>query len=360
MPLVVIDARGLTFRASGARTRLVELLRAYAAVPDRFEVRVIATAGRSAREHLGELDVDLVEVPNRRADALRSTVRLGGEAFRGADLIQRETLPIPITRPSPVLLTIHDLRGTEDRRLASSTGKLLYERFLLPHAASQLTRIIAVSEATAMQVRRHLHVEPEQVVVVPNGVAKPQDSSYGPRPVRDHYVLALGHIERRKNLPAALPAMQLLAREAGMPKALVVAGRDLGGLVDLNTAYAQLGAPAFRLDVRLDVSDAERAALLAHAACVVAPSLTEGFGLVPLEALAHGTPSVIADIPAAREALGTAALFVDPRDSRSLADALRDAVRDPSVALSHAPEILERRSWNRSAQILHECWRACL
>lgn len=360
MPLVVVDARGLTFRPSGARTRLVSLLSAYAALPERFDVCVVATAARGAPEHFRGCDLEVIEQQLTARRKAQAALRLVGHPFDFADLVHRETLPVPVLQRVPVLVTIHDLRSSEARSLASSVGKGFYERVVFPRAAQSLSRIIAVSQATAAQVELHLGVEEAVVAVIPNGVTGPGTNQATARTVDEPYVLAFGHMEPRKNLQTVLPAMQLAARSPHVPNVLVIAGRDLGGANPLRQAYAALRAPTFELIVIDDVDDAMRESLLQHAECLVAPSKIEGFGLVPLEALSRGTPAVVADIPATREAMGTAADFVDPDRPAAFAHAIEKVVDNPHRLLANAPGVLSHHSWVRSAELLHQVWTTSL
>ncbi len=358
MTSVLVDARGVTFRPSGARTRLRSLLRAQSALGDACDVTVLAAAGRGAGDVLADCDVEVVEIPPSRrgvaARALRDPVL---ERF-AADVVHLETLPVPLASSRPVLLTVHDLRASTDPDLASSHAKAIYERRILPLVAPRaLAGVVAVSTPTAEDVVRLLRVDPSDVHVVPNAVERPADRP-APSGIGRPFLLALGHVEPRKGLELLLPALDLAARDPLVPRTLVVAGRDLGGVEPLLQEYRAMPDPPFELVVDTDVGDEQRDALLHDATCLLAPSLVEGFGMVPLEALALGTPSVVSDLPALREALGSAACFADPRDPAGFAAAVVRTCHAPEDVLDGAEAVLRERTWASAARRLHAVWTA--
>lgn len=364
MPLIVVDARGLTFRPSGARTRLLGLFSAYRRLPEAFDLRVLAVRGRGAQALLAEHEVACVEMDALSAGGRALTaVRLTGSAFSDADVVHRETYPAPLLNSAPVVLTIHDLRSIERPELSSSKLKGAYERRVLPVTARFVDAIVAVSQTTADAIHTHLHVPRERISVVPNGVTaprRPDASGVADAHLPDRFLLAFGHIEPRKNLQTLIPLMTLLAEQDDWPvRTLIVAGRDLGGAHALREAYEALDQPRFSLDILTDVDDSLKAALLARADCLLSPSVLEGFGIVPLEALAVGTPAVVSDVPASREVLGNAARMVEPSDVAHFADAVRSAVLTPGErgrALEQGRRLLSEYSWERSAGLLHDVY----
>lgn len=363
MPRIVIDARGLTFRPSGARTRLTELLGAYVARDDAYDIEVWTLQGRGAQAVLGQREVPVREWPSSRWS--QTSTGLFVRAGRTApDLLHLETMPIPVLQTTPVVLTIHDLRSVQDRAFASSWLKGVYERHLLPRVAGRITTVVAVSSTTARAARDHLRLPVSRIAVVPNGVSAP------PPPVPPltllegrPYLLALGHLEPRKNLGVLVPAIaELCHSTSGRVRDLVVAGADHGVAAALEQTHRRLGADT-RLHLLLDVTDDERERLLRHATCLVAPSLIEGFGLVPLEAMARGVPVVAADTPTTREVLGGAASLVDGRDPRAIADAVQRILMDPAQRAIHArasADVVARYSWRRSAALLHHVYSSVL
>ena len=176
----------------------------------------------------------------------------------------------------------------------------------------------------------------ERIRVVPNAV-DPIFMADGPSGEGD-YVLAVGTLEPRKNLAAAVQA----ARLAGVE--LRVAGAPGWGGV---AAEGWLGEP----------TDEQLAALLRGARCLLYPSLYEGFGLPVLEAMACGTPVVTSRGGATEEVAGGAAVLVDPRDPAAIAAGIEEAThrRDELVAAGRARAAAF--TWNRSADLVEALWR---
>jgi glycosyltransferase involved in cell wall biosynthesis len=367
MPLIVVDARGITFRPSGARTRLLGLYSALAEAPGPLEFVVVVSQDRRAREICHARNIPCIETPPERVGRkLFSGFRLTGDPFRWADIIHRETYPVPIDQPQPTVLTIHDLRSSADRSMATTPMKSFYERRLLPLAAKRLSRLVAVSETTARDIVHYLRVRQDRLVVVPNAIDPPElTSEVLVHPLNgERFMLAFGHMEPRKNLPSLLPAMQTACKDANFPvRNLIIAGRDFGEAERLRAQMNKITNPGFQLHILTEVDDELRESLLHHADCLLAPSRLEGFGLVPLEAMIRNTPALVSDIPAAREVLSDAALYFNPAEPASLSDSLRDIVLDQSIAErlnKAATSVLEKYSWKRSAKILMETYCSIL
>jgi glycosyltransferase involved in cell wall biosynthesis len=182
-------------------------------------------------------------------------------------------------------------------------------------------------------------VPPERVRAVPHGVQLPADDPVAPSPDAgrrfakeltgcERYVLALGTVEPRKDLPSLVRAWDRMAdghRHQGV--GLVIAGPDGWGAQPLATAIAgahhngRIGRTGY-------VEGAERLNLLAGADVLAYPSRYEGFGLPPLEAMRQRVPVVTTDAGALREVCGDAALLVPVGDEAALADALERVLDD--------------------------------
>jgi glycosyltransferase involved in cell wall biosynthesis len=156
--------------------------------------------------------------------------------------------------------------------------------------------------------------------------------------VEGDYVLAVGTLEPRKNLEAAVAAAALAGVE------LRVAGAAGWGDVP---AEGWVGEP----------SDGELAALMRGARCLLYPSLYEGFGLPVLEAMACGTPVVTSRGGATEEIAGGAAVLVDPRDPESIAAGIDEADRRRRELVAAGAARAAMFTWRRSADIVEDLWR---
>jgi glycosyltransferase involved in cell wall biosynthesis len=204
-------------------------------------------------------------------------------------------------------------------------------------AAESSDLIIAVSQFTALQVERLLHVEPSRIRVIPHGahVAPP-----APAAARENLVLTVGAIQKRKNISRLVKAFEHLP--AGWRLAIAGAPDGYGAAEEL---LAVERSPR-RADIDLlgYVSDARLEALYSKAAIFAFPSLDEGFGMPVLDAMARGVPVIASRRSAIPEVAGDAALLIDPENIEELSAALLRLAGDSALR-----EDLARRGRDRAA-----------
>jgi glycosyltransferase involved in cell wall biosynthesis len=261
---------------------------------------------------------------------------------------------------APVVVMVHDLTFVRFPELC--TPDTLRYGDLVRRAVGRGAVVHTASEYVAEEVRQWLGVPADRVVAIPSGLPPVTggDAEAGARLVGGkRYVLALGTVEPRKNLPALVRAFSAIA--AADPEVrLVVAGPD-GWDREQFTAAVDRAAHRDRI-VRLGyVSQEARRDLLAGATVFAYPSRYEGFGFPPLEAMAAGVPVVAGRAGALPEVLGDAALLVDPSDDDALAGAIArllddPATRDDLVARGHARTA--RYSWTTTADAVTALYRS--
>jgi glycosyltransferase involved in cell wall biosynthesis len=271
------------------------------------------------------------------------------------------------------VLTIHDMTTHLFPEWHVATNTAMHaakERF----AATRANQIVAVSEATKRDVVQHLDVPPERVSVVyeaaderfrphtPDEIA-PVVERYGLRP--GGYILSVGTLEPRKNYEWLVEAYALsvecsatVASSAGVPKPinglpeLVIAGGRGWGFEPILAAPERFGV-AGRVHFLGKVPDEDLPALMAGASLFVYPSLYEGFGLPPLEAMASGVPVVVAKSSSLPEVIGDAGVLCDPRDPADIAQRMTEVLGNPQLATRLREAGLRRAaqfSWGRTAR----------
>jgi len=151
------------------------------------------------------------------------------------------------------------------------------------------------------------------------------------------YFLYVGADEQRKGVDTLIEAFAS-AKSQGLNQSLVLAGSNFSSQQPLPDGVKTLGY----------VEETQLSTLLAAADAVVAPSLDEGFGLLPLEAAAHGTPSIVSDIPVFRETLGSIAVFVPPSRPDLFATELLNFKPDTNGSPPLA-ELASKYSWKLAA-----------
>lgn len=243
-----------------------------------------------------------------------------------------EHLLMPL-RGIPTVMTVHDLIF----RHLPEHHKPLNRWFLnatMPLFCKRADAIIAVSEATRRDLIDAYGVSPEKVTVVAEAAAphfRPQPlaaqervrQTYG---LPERFLLYVGTIEPRKNLERLLQAWAPLYQAHACPPLVIVGNR--GWLSD--GFFAALEACPVREGVRLTgyVEDADLPAIYAAATAFVFPSLYEGFGLPPLEAMACGTPVICSNASSLPEVVAGAGLLVEPTDVAALQSAIRRLASD--------------------------------
>jgi len=243
------------------------------------------------------------------------------------DLVHGPNFVVPPARDAVQLATVHDLTCVRYPELCTRDTRQYPG--LIRRALQRGAHVHAVSQFVADEVVSTFDVDASRVHVVANGVdtVAAGDAAAGrARAGGDRYVLAIGTIEPRKDLPSLVRAFDELAADDGELR-LVVAGQDGWGAAAFTDAVT--GARHRDRVVRTGfVDDRTRADLLAGASVFAYPSKYEGFGLAPLEAMASGVPVVTTSAGALPEVLGDAALLVAPGDVGALRDAIGTVLTD--------------------------------
>lgn len=273
------------------------------------------------------------------------------------DVVHGTNFVVPPTRATRIV-TVHDLTTLHYPELCHPDT--LRFPALVQRAARDGAWIHTVSRAVSTQVVTAIDVDPRRVVAVPNGFDPVHgDSTRGHRMAgTSAYVLAVGTVEPRKDLPSLLAAIDQLAPEIA-DLTLVHAGPDGWGSDALDRAVRAMRHPIrFRRlgpVTRDDLSD-----LYAGARVFAFPSVYEGFGLPVLEAMSASVPVVATDLPAIREVAGDAAALVRVGDADALATALHRAWTDEpwrAVAAERGLARCDTYSWERCVDGLVALYR---
>ncbi len=325
-----LNATILNDRPSGARQRFVGIYGAL--IRQQPENEFVIYEPRDCR--LGEWFAGQDNV-SCRPTPIPSTGRVGKflagarywrEAHRRDAFDVFEAMHMPLTRPAdaPTLLTIHDVRGLRDT--ANPLNRTLFVR-VLRDALKRADHVVTVSHAMRAEILDFYDRTP--VSVVYNGfdaggageVSQAELAEFRSRHgLPEGYVLAVGHLEDRKNYPRLIEAIAVLAAR-GVDCPLVIIGNDSGHGAALRQQIAKLQLEGtVTLLSGLSDADVRRAY---HAARLLAfPSAYEGFGIPILEAMAAGTPMVLSDLEIFREITEGKAIYFDHRSVEAIADAV--------------------------------------
>lgn len=344
---VGVDATPLLGAHTGVGRYVAGLLRGLSELARPPELVITAFTWRGAGA-LGAYARPPIGLHHRRAPArlLRAGWRyldlpplewLAGEM----DVFHATNFVLPPARRAAGVLTVHDL-AFMDHPDTLAPASLAY-RSLVPRGLARAGAVCCPSRAVARSLISRFDVDPDRVVITPNGLSpvwladpRPMSpSSLAARGLPASYVLFVGTDEPRKNLPVLLAAL----RELPEAPPLVIAGPSGWG-------EQSHGRGVFRTGY---LPEAQLAGLVAGAQLLVLPSREEGFGIPALEAFACGTPVVASDLPVFREVLGDLACYAPVGEVPALAEAIAKA-----LALGPAAGAEQRR-----AHAASYTWRRC-
>ena len=348
---IYINGRFLTQRITGVQRYGLEMVKALDAglSPDESHSFEILAPTRPALLH----EPSLSRMKVRRAGRLQSHLWEQLELplhTGGSPLISLcNSGPLAVSRQAVV---IHDCSVYAFPGDYTAAFRLWY-RFMLPRLGRGRRTVITVSAFSAAELRKHCHITASHIinpgmehVVFGDGESA---SQIPPGLEQKPFILAAGTMRQGKNLQVLFRAMELLQSKEIQ---CVVAGID-----DPNVYRSQHPEIPGQVKLYGYLSDSALIALYRHALCLVYPSLYEGFGLPPLEAMRCRCPVIAASIPAVREACGDAALYFNPLDHRELAQRLEELLATLSLRI----DLIEKGagqaaqySWKHSAAGLLE------
>src|SRR6185369_1565441 len=282
------------------------------------------------------------------------------------DLFHGTNYEIPFWSRRPTVITIHDLSMMmlpgvhKDDLIRRSSWRL-------PYLASKASRVITPSNSVKKELCEAVEIHPDKVVVTPEA----------PRPVfkrredpellwrlgiEGDFILFVGTIEPRKNLRRLVEAFEQMLRNTSLSPKLVIAGGK-GWMMDDFFSFLEEKGLTDRVCLTGYLQDEELCTLYSTCKVFIYPSLYEGFGLPPLEAMACGAPVITSRTPALMETVGNAARLVDPKNVNDIAQAMTELLRDPK-AREHYAELgkshVKQFSWEQTALTTLEVYREVL
>lgn len=278
------------------------------------------------------------------------------------DLLHLPHYPIPLLYRGEIVVTIHDLIHLIYPEYLPSKAAWFYAKFMFSHAGRRAKKVIAVSENTKRDTVELLNIPAEKIKVIYNGIDerfKPINDKesiektkrkYG---LSEKYILYAGLLKPHKNILRLIEAFPKLRRETQIKDKLVLVGnkefphyraiKEKIKELDLENQILILG----------EVDSEDMTALYNGADVFVLPSLYEGFGLPPLEAMACGCPVITSNTSSLPEVVGDAGIMVDPCDMDGLAEAICKVLTDEGLRQEMIKKGLARAklfSWEKTAK----------
>lgn len=266
----------------------------------------------------------------------------------------------PFLRRGPVVLTCHDLIPWTYYKIRTPTWKANIR------SIRRIEHIIAISEYTKRALLEEMEIPEERIHLIPNGVdlQKFHPITDAARPAYlqpdDKILLYVGSEEKRKNLGVVLQALKDLVRE--MPEVKLIKAGGPGTGISPETCIKEINRLGLARHVILTgaISDTELVTLYNIADAFVFPSLIEGFGLPPLEAMACGCPVIASDRTSIPEVVGDAGILIDPEEPEDWYNAMFRVLSEPSLSADMKQKSLERAamfSWDTCAKKTFELYR---
>lgn len=364
-----ISAEWVGTRAGGLETYSESLVEALASLDSEHEY-VVYTARRNA-------------FANLRAKHQNVSIRfLGSESrwfvvpfglpcalwSRPVDLFHATSVAPPVC-PARMIVTVHDLGFKHHPEFFPPLVRMRLKA-LISSGARRAERIIAVSNTTKQDLIDTFDIPAEKIAVVHEGVAPIYRPSADPEEQRrvlarhgitGDYLLYVGRLHVRKNLVRLLEAFARV-KQRRQGHRLVLVGRKLFDTDPLHRAIVELGlADQVVLPGHIPLGDLPH--VYAGATAFVYPSLFEGFGLPPLEAMASGTPVITSNVSSLPEVVGDAALLVNPRSVDELAHAMERLLDDAALRRRYRDRGLARAAtftWQRAARETASVYSALL
>lgn len=287
----------------------------------------------------------------------------------GLDLFHGTNYEVPLWNRERTIVTVHDLSvflqaDKHETRIARRA------RRRLPVMLRSTAGVITPTHTVKQEIIARFNTDANRIAVTqyaPRQIFRPMPADECARTrqrlrVDDDFILYVGTIEPRKNLSTLVRAFDQILRQTSLRPQLVIAGGE-GWMMDEFHHLVSKANLGDRINFTGYVDDKDLVALYSSCGVFVYPSVYEGFGLPPLEAMACGAPVIAGDIPVLRETLSDNARLVDPLDTKSLAKAIVSvlAEEDERLRLSalsrrHAAQF----SWSETARMTHEIYKQVL
>ncbi len=365
-----IDAHAIGAQQGGNETYIRNLITALAELDHENQYTLYLSAAQAAeiwRNRYANFDVRLLPPPT---PLVRVPLALALELRRRPVDVLHVQYTAPPFCPAPIVTTIHDLAFEHLPETFTRRGKAQL-RLTVRRTARHAAHILTVSEFSRQDIINTYRLPPDKITVTHNGC----EAQFTPQPASDHeaetikqkfgiardYLLAVGSLQPRKNLIRLLKAYAMLrTQQSGFQLQLVIVGRQLWLYKEVLREIKQQN---FAADVIVTgyASDEDLPALYRSAVALVYPSLFEGFGLPPLEAMACGTPVITSNSSSLPEVVGNAALLVNPYKEADLAQAMWKLTNDATLRVQLRQAGIQQAkqfTWHAAAEKTLAIYRA--
>ncbi len=367
------------FRQAGVHQYALQLLTHLSGLKDLTGISLTALISPTAREHGVALRSERLEIQEVARTTENPFSRIVVEQMETPRVLRKANAGLyhglgfvaPLRSPCPTVVSVMDLSFITQPQ-AHKRFNRLYLSWLTRISCRRARRVIAISEWTKRDIVQHFGVPAERIDVTPLGVNHDHFKPALPdaiaafkqqQNIGEKAIFYLGSVEPRKNLTRLIEAFAMLHMQQPALNAQMFIGGNLAWKYDeVLASIAQRGlSERIKLIGRVRDDDLPRW----YSACAVMayPSLYEGFGLPPLEAMACGAPVVTSNATSLPEVVGDAGLMVRPTDAPALADALQRVLCDAGLRADMCRKSLRRAAqftWQRTAELTYACYHRAI
>jgi len=361
MTMITIDVRFIA--ASGIGTYIKELIPGVIRKLPEYEFALLGNPEQIGTLNIPrEAKIQIIPAFSKMYSA-KEQWELPGLIPRNSKLYFSPHYPTPIAYPGKLVATVHDVFHLAMPNLVGGWHKRLYAKWMLQRLARKADAIITVSEFTKTEIGKYLASDLKKVHAIPLGVNKswfiPSDL---PNPHSKPYLLFVGNVKPNKNLTKLVLAYQRIMQEVDHD--LVIVGKKEGFASSDQIVQNIAQMYPDRIHFTGFVSDPVLKSYMDHASAFIFPSIYEGFGLPPLEAMAAGIPTLVSHSASLPEVCGEASLYLDPDSVADIAQKIASLLHNPALRKELSIRGLQRAkqfSWDitaeKTAQLLEKAAR---
>lgn len=274
-------------------------------------------------------------------------------------------IPIFMPKKTKIVTHIHDVSFIAHKDLIAKKDSFFLNT-LIPYAVRHADHIIAVSQFTKNEIKKYYHVSDEKISVVYNAVSMAchkDDVAHVRKKYHlpQKYILALGTMQPRKNIPLLIEAFGRIAQVIPDVQLVLVGKKAHNFDAKIEQGICKDNTLRDRIIFTGYVDEQDKCAVYALARVFVFPSLYEGFGVPLLEAYEAGTPVVASDIAPHREIAGAGALYFDPLNVDQCEKKLYDVLVDDMIRSDRVVAVQQQKkqfSWEKSARTLQDVYQS--